>query len=500
MLPSDRSLASQGTPSSTAAAQQIIFDLEDDLAHNTWARSPSECSYSPPAPLISLPPSGLVDDDAHQPLPSQTSSSANPSSVRRRNGPTVSSRYQSQQQGSSLSSSSGLFADLDQSLRTSGTELARQLAHESTAIRDSLFQAAMPYVQAAKPLSKDAITTLRSRGTQFAQFLQGPRRNYVGIYPVPDTAWRSSSAGRVQAKLEPAASDPLSPAITPKSSGGPPSPHRPLSGWREFLSSTLMLDESPVARTSVPTSGTTYPPTAISVPVAGRGGGAARGLRNRRMGTPEPASTTARSNLPHRTSPVKSIRAIIHPVTKQDTLAGICLKYGIQPASLRKVNRLWSSDSIHLRQQLYIPIHMCDSREVHLYNTVMMDAESPFYEPQVPQVTSDRDARRSVDSVRSSVADNVDLMGFDTLTTTDAPLVTLETPESSGPTSPTTSIGAFSTASSTALTSASPRHSLSTRRQGKAPAAKVQVPDIRAVSTDLLTFFPGKHHPLSPDA
>ncbi|KAJ1979206.1 hypothetical protein H4R35_001610, partial [Dimargaris xerosporica] len=195
-----------------------------------------------------------------------------------------------------------------------------------------------------------------------------------------------------------------------------------------------------------------------------------------------------------------SVRAIIHPVTKQDTLAGICLKYGIQPASLRKVNRLWSTDSVHLRQQLYIPIHMCDSREVHLYNTVMMDAESPFYEPRVPQVTSDRDARLSVDSVRSSVADNGDLMGFDTLTTADASLVSLNTPESSGATSPTTSTGAISTASSAALTSAPACHTSSVRRQGKAPATRAQVPDIRAVSTDLLTFFPTKHHPHSSDA
>ncbi|KAJ1966905.1 hypothetical protein H4R35_006868, partial [Dimargaris xerosporica] len=312
MLPSDRSPSLQGTLTSTAAARQVIFDLEDDLAHNTWSRSPPGRTYSPPTPLISPPPlTGLVDDDAHQSLPSQACSSANAASVRRRNGPAAPNRHQSQQQRSSSSTANRLFADLDHSLRTSGTELARQLAHESTAIRDSLFQAAMPYVQAAKPLSKDAITTLRSRGTQFAQFLQGPRRNFVNIQPVPDTAWRPSSASRVQAKLEPAASDPLSPAITPKSSGGPPSPRQPLSGWRDFLSTTLMLDESPVARPSVPTSGTTYPPTAAPALTAGRG--AACGLRNRRMGTPDPASTTVRSSRTHQTSPVKSVRAIIHP-------------------------------------------------------------------------------------------------------------------------------------------------------------------------------------------
>jgi len=43
-------------------------------------------------------------------------------------------------------------------------------------------------------------------------------------------------------------------------------------------------------------------------------------------------------------------------VTSKDSLAGVSLKYGISLSDLRKANRLWSSDSIHRRELLYIPV------------------------------------------------------------------------------------------------------------------------------------------------
>ena len=43
-------------------------------------------------------------------------------------------------------------------------------------------------------------------------------------------------------------------------------------------------------------------------------------------------------------------------VTSKDSLAGVSLKYGIPLSDLRKANRLWSSDSIHRRELLYIPV------------------------------------------------------------------------------------------------------------------------------------------------
>ncbi|KAH9485080.1 LysM and putative peptidoglycan-binding domain-containing protein 1 [Psilocybe cubensis] len=47
---------------------------------------------------------------------------------------------------------------------------------------------------------------------------------------------------------------------------------------------------------------------------------------------------------------------IVHQVSSKDSLAGVSLKYGISLPNLRRANQLWTSDSIHLRDVLYIPI------------------------------------------------------------------------------------------------------------------------------------------------
>ena len=43
-------------------------------------------------------------------------------------------------------------------------------------------------------------------------------------------------------------------------------------------------------------------------------------------------------------------------VQPKDSLAGVALKYGINLADLRRANQLWTSDTIHLRKVLYIPV------------------------------------------------------------------------------------------------------------------------------------------------
>ncbi|KAG8752646.1 hypothetical protein FRC14_006883, partial [Serendipita sp. 396] len=59
-----------------------------------------------------------------------------------------------------------------------------------------------------------------------------------------------------------------------------------------------------------------------------------------------------------------------HKVLPTDSLAGVALKYGITVAQLRKCNKMWASDTIHLRKVLYIPIsavnisQKSDSREL----------------------------------------------------------------------------------------------------------------------------------------
>ncbi|CAE6416547.1 unnamed protein product [Rhizoctonia solani] len=47
---------------------------------------------------------------------------------------------------------------------------------------------------------------------------------------------------------------------------------------------------------------------------------------------------------------------LVHKVQPKDSLAGVALRYGVSIADIRKVNKLWTADSIHLRSMLYIPL------------------------------------------------------------------------------------------------------------------------------------------------
>ncbi|RUS34644.1 hypothetical protein BC938DRAFT_479355, partial [Jimgerdemannia flammicorona] len=52
-------------------------------------------------------------------------------------------------------------------------------------------------------------------------------------------------------------------------------------------------------------------------------------------------------------------RVIVHKVLPSDTLAGVALFYGIAISTLKRVNKLWSNDSIHMRVELFIPLDEC---------------------------------------------------------------------------------------------------------------------------------------------
>ncbi|PPQ84579.1 hypothetical protein CVT25_015782 [Psilocybe cyanescens] len=63
-------------------------------------------------------------------------------------------------------------------------------------------------------------------------------------------------------------------------------------------------------------------------------------------------------------SPDQEKDVIVHRVSSRDSLAGVSLKYGISLPNLRRANQLWISDSIHLRDVLFIPIDQASrSRE-----------------------------------------------------------------------------------------------------------------------------------------
>ncbi|CAG8509215.1 6450_t:CDS:2, partial [Diversispora eburnea] len=56
-------------------------------------------------------------------------------------------------------------------------------------------------------------------------------------------------------------------------------------------------------------------------------------------------------------------KVIVHNVKPSDTLAGVALFYGIELSILKKANKLWTNDSIHMRKYLNIPLEDCTITE-----------------------------------------------------------------------------------------------------------------------------------------
>lgn len=82
---------------------------------------------------------------------------------------------------------------------------------------------------------------------------------------------------------------------------------------------------------------------------------------------------------------------IKHVVSAADTLQGIALKYGVTTEQIRRVNRLWASDSLFLREHLLIPV----------------SAESPLSLPVDGANEPEHDTIQGVSSP-SSIASSVD--------------------------------------------------------------------------------------------
>ena len=52
----------------------------------------------------------------------------------------------------------------------------------------------------------------------------------------------------------------------------------------------------------------------------------------------------------------------IHHVKKQDTLAGVCIKYNCEQAVLRKANRMWPNDTILSKKTIVLPVDACGAK------------------------------------------------------------------------------------------------------------------------------------------
>lgn len=66
---------------------------------------------------------------------------------------------------------------------------------------------------------------------------------------------------------------------------------------------------------------------------------------------------------------------IKHIVTSMDTLQGIALKYGVTTEQIRRVNRLWASDSLFLREYLLIPVSPDSPLASSTESTIPSDSE-----------------------------------------------------------------------------------------------------------------------------
>ncbi|WOO86194.1 LysM and putative peptidoglycan-binding domain-containing protein 1 [Vanrija pseudolonga] len=53
------------------------------------------------------------------------------------------------------------------------------------------------------------------------------------------------------------------------------------------------------------------------------------------------------------------VEVIVHQIKQGESLPGIALRYGIELGTLRKANKMWPSDPLHLRTHLYVPLDAC---------------------------------------------------------------------------------------------------------------------------------------------
>lgn len=70
-----------------------------------------------------------------------------------------------------------------------------------------------------------------------------------------------------------------------------------------------------------------------------------------------PGSMARTATAPPATS--TTVDVLVHPVTPEDTLEGIALRYGADLRVVRRSNRLWPGDAAQMREKLYIPVVSC---------------------------------------------------------------------------------------------------------------------------------------------
>lgn len=101
---------------------------------------------------------------------------------------------------------------------------------------------------------------------------------------------------------------------------------------------------------------------------------------------------------------------LVHEVSPGDSLAGVALKYGISVAELRRANQLWASDSIHLRQVLYIPLDK--ARHASLETVASLLAQRADGEEDAAAARADHADPRSSNLNRTSAVRRIPTRSF----------------------------------------------------------------------------------------
>ncbi|KAF8706057.1 Lysin motif, partial [Rhizoctonia solani] len=89
---------------------------------------------------------------------------------------------------------------------------------------------------------------------------------------------------------------------------------------------------------------------------------------------------------------------LVHKVQPKDSLAGVALKYGVSIADVRKVNKLWTADSIHLRSILYIPLTASVKLDLIDLTTPGQEGDPPLPSDQASSNTDDASKSNASDS------------------------------------------------------------------------------------------------------
>ncbi|KAB0792789.1 hypothetical protein PPYR_14748 [Photinus pyralis] len=93
---------------------------------------------------------------------------------------------------------------------------------------------------------------------------------------------------------------------------------------------------------------------------------------------------------------------IKHVISNTDTLQGIALKYGVTMEQIRRLNRLWASDSLFLRESLLIPVTDINSYPINV-EPAASSSQSESDEVTSPCSIED-DVNNFLDKIDNSIA------------------------------------------------------------------------------------------------